>query len=189
MVNLKGYIIMIKNRIELKEYIKADEENLFRNCNKKHRIKIKITDDHTVEILRFLRFLRYEEYYRNRNRKLAELYYARKKNKLGNKLGFYVPPNCIGKGVSVYHIGSLIINGGAKIGDFCKFHGENCVGNDGIHSEAPVLGDRVDVGVGAKIIGDVRIANDIKIGAGAVVISSFEEEGITIAGIPAQKIK
>ena len=44
------------------------------------------------------------------------------------------------------------------------------------------------VGAGAKIIGNVKIADNIKIAAGAVVVNSFMEPGITIAGIPARKI-
>ena len=39
-----------------------------------------------------------------------------------------------------------------------------------------------------KIIGNVKIADNIKIAAGAVVVNSFMEPGITIAGIPARKI-
>lgn len=47
----------------------------------------------------------------------------------------------------------------------------------------------MDIGVGAKLIGDIVIADDIVIGAGAVVVSSFTERGITIGGIPAKRIK
>lgn len=35
----------------------------------------------------------------------------------------------------------------------------------------------------------VTIADDIKIGAGAIVVNSFTEPGITIGGIPAKRIK
>ena len=47
----------------------------------------------------------------------------------------------------------------------------------------------MEIGVGAKIIGGVTIADNIKIGAGAVVVSSFYEEGVTIGGVPAKIIK
>ena len=43
--------------------------------------------------------------------------------------------------------------------------------------------------MGAKIIGGVKIASNITVAAGAVVVNSFDEEGITIGGIPARKIK
>ncbi|MBT0889312.1 hypothetical protein KJR38_03095 [Streptococcus lutetiensis] len=52
----------------------------------------------------------------------------------------------------------------------------------------PVIGNNVDIGVGAKIIGNVTIADGIKIGANAVVNKSFYEEGITIVGVPARKV-
>ena len=44
------------------------------------------------------------------------------------------------------------------------------------------------IGVGVVIIGDVEIADNIVIGANAVVNKSFSEPGITIAGVPARKI-
>ena len=50
-------------------------------------------------------------------------------------------------------------------------------------------GDNVDIGVGAKIIGGVTIADNIKIGANAVVTKSFYEEGITLVGVPARKLE
>ena len=45
------------------------------------------------------------------------------------------------------------------------------------------------MGAGAKVIGNVTIADNIKIGAGAVVVTSFIEPGITIGGVPARKLK
>ena len=39
----------------------------------------------------------------------------------------------------------------------------------------PCIRENVDVGIGAKIIGGVTIADEIKIGANAVVTKSFEE--------------
>lgn len=52
----------------------------------------------------------------------------------------------------------------------------------------PVIGDDVFIGPGAKIFGDIRIADGVAIGANAVVNKSFLEPNITIAGIPARKI-
>lgn len=43
-------------------------------------------------------------------------------------------------------------------------------------------------GPGAKLFGDIKIANGIAIGANSIVNKSFSEENITIAGIPAKKI-
>lgn len=70
----------------------------------------------------------------------------------------------------------------------CTLHGDNCIGNNGKTNACPIIGNNVDIGVGAKLIGDIVIADDIVIGAGAVVVSSFTEPGITIGGIPARRI-
>lgn len=53
----------------------------------------------------------------------------------------------------------------------------------------PVIGNNVMMGAGAKVIGNVTIADNIKIAAGAVVVNSFKEPGITIGGIPARRLK
>lgn len=118
------------------------------------------------------------------------LYYARKTNKLCQRLNMEICTEKIGKGLTVYHPTGIVVNGNAVIGKNCHFHGNNCVGNSGVDVNAcPVLGDDIMLGVGAKVIGNVRLANGIKVGAGAVVVSSFLEEGITIAGVPAKKIE
>ena len=118
------------------------------------------------------------------------LYYARKTNQLCQKLNMEIPTEKIGKGLTIYHPTGIVVNGNAVIGENCHFHGGNCVGNSGVDTTAcPVLGDNIMLGVGAKIIGNIRLANGIKVGAGAVVVSSFLEEGITIAGVPAKKIE
>ena len=89
----------------------------------------------------------------------------------------------------IYHHGSVIVNGNARVGKNCCLHGDNCIGNDGKTNGTPVLGDNVELGVGAKVIGEITIANNITIAAGAVVVDSFLEEGITIGGVPARRLK
>ncbi|MCO4605885.1 Serine acetyltransferase [Streptococcus infantarius subsp. infantarius] len=62
----------------------------------------------------------------------------------------------------------------------------NCIGNSGSEKQAPIIGNNVDIGVGAKIIGDVKIADNITIGANAVVTKSCTIEGATLVGVPAK---
>ena len=83
----------------------------------------------------------------------------------------------------------MIISGDAKIGEDCTFHGQACIGNNGSSEAAPVIGNHVDIGVGARILGDIYIADHVKIGANAVVTKSCYEEGATLVGIPAQILK
>lgn len=184
---------MIKTKKDLKRYLNEDDLYYNSKGGKKYLLKMWVLRDHDIEIRKYIRFLRKDEYYHNNRtnliNKLKCIYYKRRKNILGNKLGFVIGPNCFEEGLIIYHHGNIIVNGNSKIGKGCKLHGDNCIGNNGYDRKAPVLGNNIDVGVGAKIIGDIYIADDIIIGANAVVNKSFYEKGITIAGVPAKKIK
>ena len=117
------------------------------------------------------------------------LWYIRKRNRLGNKIGFEISTELIGKGLIIYHYNN-VINPGAVIGENLHLHGCNVIGNAGNGDlRCPIIGNNVMMGDGAKVIGNVTIADGIKIGAGAVVVSSFLEKGITIGGVPARKLK
>ncbi len=117
------------------------------------------------------------------------LWYLRRRNKLGNILGFEIWGTNIGKGLTLYHNGPVVINREAVLGDFCKLHGDNCIGNDGVTKDCPVIGNNVDIGVGAKILGGIEIADRVVIAAGAIVVKSVTEPGVTVGGVPAKKIK
>lgn len=120
---------------------------------------------------------------------LKYLWYIRKRNRLGNKLGFEVSTELIGKGLKIYHFNN-VINSGAIIGENLHLHGCNVIGNAGANDlRCPIIGNNVMMGAGAKVIGNITIADNIKIGAGAVVVTSFTEPGITIGGVPARKLK
>lgn len=75
-----------------------------------------------------------------------------------------------------------IIVGSAKIGNNCKLHGQNCIGS------GAKIGNNCELWVGARIIGPAHLADGITVAAGAVVVNSFEEENITIGGVPAKKL-
>lgn len=146
-------------------------------------------------ILNFLILSRKTDYYLAKRTSQGGLfsnilytYYIRRKNILGEKLGLEIQTTNTGKGLLIFHYNN-VINGESIIGTNCHLHGNNCIGNDGKSSLCPIIGDNVSIGVGAKIIGNIQIANNIKVAAGAVVVHSFFEEGITIGGIPAKKIK
>lgn len=143
---------------------------------------------------RYLKELRTTEYYSNRKglyNKLLFKYHLHCVQRLGQLYNLDIGINVADKGLMIYHnAGGIVINCNAKIGVNCHLHGNNCIGNDGIHvKEAPRIGNNVHIGFGAVVIGDVTIADNIWIAAGAVVVSSFTEPGIIIGGIPARKIK
>lgn len=178
---------MIKTRKELKEYLEY-EKKLYPNS-----LADILTKDQRTYNWKYIKFLRKcEFYYNNRKKnvfyKFMYVYYRRKKNVLGAKIGIEIWENSFGKGLVIHHNGSIVVNRDCKIGNNCQLHGDNCLGNAGSGRHCPTLGDNVDIGVGAKIIGEIYIANGVKIGANAVVNKSFYEENITIVGIPSKKV-
>ena len=94
----------------------------------------------------------------------------------------------IGKSCDIWH-GGIVING--DLGDNCVLHGQNTIGNKGIgrSNEKPVIGNGVDIGVGAVIIGNIKVADRVKIGANAAVVKSVDDIGATVVGIPAHPIR
>ena len=115
-------------------------------------------------------------------------YYDRKRNRSGAAAGIEIGlGSSIGVGVDFWH-GGIVING--TLGDHCVLHGNNVIGNKGRgrETETPVIGNGVDIGAGAVIIGDVIIAENSTVGAGAVVTHSFMQNGSVLVGVPAKMI-
>ena len=183
---------MVKTLKELKKTLKY-EKKLYPN-----HLYDYVTSNQRVYNWRFVRALRWTEFFHSKMKItknpiyiLLYLITCRKKSKIGNKIGVEIDVDTFAPGLLIHHNGNIVINNGAIIGRDCQLHGDNCIGNRGSFQKDgfPVIGNNVDIGVGAKIIGPVRIADDIRIGANAVVVSSFTEPGITVVGIPAHAVK
>lgn len=174
---------MIKNKKDLQEYLEADRIALGRQGKKP-----KIND----VIWKYEILLRKSEYYGNSKGVLNTIlakYYKYKKFKLGLLCGFAIPVNTVGKGLCLAHEGPIIINGNAKIGEFCKIHVGVNIGADAREKgESPIIGNHVYIAPGAKIFGKIQIGDYVAIGANAVVNKSFPMSHVTIAGIPAKII-
>ena len=139
---------------------------------------------------KYLKLLRAEEKYTfTKPCRLLAFWYKARKNRLGAKLGFIISAGCFGEGLKLEHYGSVIVNPKSRIGRNCIIHGNCCIGsNGGYPDDSPVIGDNVDIGQNAQILGGIRIADNVKIGAGAVVVKDIETPGVTVVGIPAKKI-
>lgn len=144
-----------------------------------------ITQEDNYLIWKYISYLRREEAAKN---KVGAYFWRRKKNRLGSRLGLQIYANTCARGLHIWHYGSVIISGDAVIGENCTFHGQACIGNDGIDGAAPVLGRGVDVGVGAKIIGGVHLADGVRVGAGAVVVRDCLDENAVLVGVPARVV-
>lgn len=183
-------LIKVIGKIKMLNKERFYTDNLFfEKYSRKRKIKLWLTNDHWLAIRKYLYYLRKCEYFDEVGNRLLAFWYERKKNSLGNKLGFYISPHTLGHNVTIWHHGSIIINGDAKIGNNCIFHGNNCIGNNGKNNKVPIIHNNVEIGFGASVIGDVEIADNVKIGAGAVVTKSCKSKGAILIGIPAKEIK
>jgi len=96
----------------------------------------------------------------------------------------------LGDRVVFEHQHGIVIHGNCVIGNDCIIRQGVTLGNRYLDKpyDAPVLGDNVNVGAGAKILGAVIVGSDATIGANAVVINDVNF-GETVVGIPATVIR
>lgn len=113
--------------------------------------------------------------------------YRRARNVYGIELPYTVK---LGRRVIVEHQGSIVIHGHSEVGDDCIIRQGISLGNKHPDKplDAPRLGNRVNIGAGAKLLGGIVVGDDVNIGANAVVTRDVEA-GQTVVGIPALPVK
>ena len=181
---------MITTVKHLKKVI--EEEKKF-YLPKKKKWEWILTSDNSFEIFKYLKMLRKAEYHYNNRKnifhKIMYFFARRRKNKMGRYLGIEMWENSFDSGLKIWHAGNIVVNGKSRIGKNCILHGNNCIGNSGFGSACPRIGDNVRLGFGATVIGDIEIADNVTIAAGAVVINSCLQEHAVLAGVPAKCVK
>ncbi len=91
----------------------------------------------------------------------------------------------IGHHFVIDHFGGIVISGYAKFGNNCRIRNGVVVGLKNVNEpKAPEIGDDVDIGAGAKLLGPIKIGNRVVIGANAVVIHDIPDDSIAV-GVPA----
>jgi serine O-acetyltransferase len=94
--------------------------------------------------------------------------------------GADIPLNCkIGGGLLIPHPNGIVIHPQATIGVNCLIFQQVTIGARG-QEGLPVIGGHVDVGAGAKILGNLTIGDHARIGANAVVTKSVPTHGIAV---------
>lgn len=98
----------------------------------------------------------------------------------------YIWTENIGGGLFIQH-GFATVIAARSIGKYCFVNQQVTIGyisND----EPPVLGDNVVVSCGAKVLGNITVGDNVKIGANAVVTKNVPKN-TTVVGIPAYIVK
>lgn len=101
--------------------------------------------------------------------------------------GIFIGPKArIGKRLVIEHFGNIVVHGEAVIGDDCVIRQGVTIGNKSVEAplDAPILGNRVQIGAGAKLLGRIHIGDDVLIGANAVVIRDIPSQHVAV-GVPA----
>ena len=96
----------------------------------------------------------------------------------------------IGTGFFIDHGMGVVIGETTEIGDYVTLFQGVTLGGTGKErgKRHPTLGNHVVVGAGAKILGGIRVGDNVKIGANSVVLKSVPANS-TVIGVPARVIK
>lgn len=132
--------------------------------------------------------LRRTEFYVNTGSKILSLLYRIRLNRFQNKYAIHVPINTCGRGLKIMHVGPILINGRATVGEDCSFHINTALVAGGRDDGVPTLGNGVILGIGAVVVGKVQVACNVVVGANAVINKDILENDIAVAGVPAHKI-
>jgi serine O-acetyltransferase len=100
------------------------------------------------------------------------------------------PGATIGHRFFIDHGMGVVIGETAEIGDdVLLYQGVTLGGTGGEKGKRhPTLGNRVVVGTGAKVLGNIRIGDNVKIGAGSVVVYAVPDNS-TVVGVPGRVVR
>lgn len=92
----------------------------------------------------------------------------------------------VGRRLRIDHSQGIVISGDAVLGDDVILRNGVTIGlkRAGVRG-SPVIGDRADIGAGAKILGEIVLGDDVCVGANAVVLTDVPSNSIAV-GIPAR---
>jgi serine O-acetyltransferase len=92
----------------------------------------------------------------------------------------------VGRRLIIEHAFDVVVSGDAVLGDDVILRNGVTIGlRHRLERGSPVIGNRCDIGTGAKILGPITIGDDVAIGANAVVITDVPSNSIAV-GVPAK---
>lgn len=100
------------------------------------------------------------------------------------------PAAQIGRRLFIDHAMGVVIGETTIVGDDCVLYQGVTLGGTGKEcgKRHPTLGDRVTVGTGAKVLGNIRIGDDVKIGGNSVVVKDVPSNS-TVVGVPGRVVR
>lgn len=172
---------MIQTKEQLK-YILNIEKKIYK---KKWYYNLPIMLTERQILYKHMRYLRKAEFALNKG-KLSRYWFLVKLLRIQTRYGMSIPLNVVEEGFEIVHLGSVIINGKAHVGKYCRVHPGVVIGAN--YDKAPTIGEHVYIGPGAKVFGDIVVADDVQIGANAVLNKSCDHRGAVLVGVPAKEI-
>lgn len=106
------------------------------------------------------------------------------------QLGVSIPISTnVGSGFYIGHFGGIVVHEESVIGKNCNISQGVTIGrvNRGKSEGVPVIGDNVYIAPGAKIVGAVKVGNNVAIGSNSVVTKDVPENSVVV-GAPAKII-
>ncbi len=99
------------------------------------------------------------------------------------------PGATLGPRLFIDHGAGVVIGETAEVGrDVTIYHGVTLGGTSLAHGKRhPTIGDRVTIGAGAKVLGNLTVGDDSRIGANAVLVRSVDDHSVVV-GVPGQVI-
>ena len=86
----------------------------------------------------------------------------------------------VGPGLVIYHGQGLVVSSQCRIGSGCILRHNTTIGNARQGGGSPVIGNRVEIGAHACILGDITVGDGARIGAGTVVVSSIPARAVAV---------
>jgi len=119
-----------------------------------------------------LKYMLYLRRLQNNKLKMFKFYYKLRLRAFTKKYGLEISPAAkIGKGLALGHPYNITVHGETVIGNNCNLNKGATVGHEprGKRKGAPILADRVYVGINSTVVGGINIGEDVLIAPNAFV--------------------
>ena len=137
---------------------------------------------------RFICLLRFEEYHLNAHHKLMSGIFHFRRVSMSRRYSLNLGPNIVDKGFLLFHLGPILINGLADIGQNFACNVNTAIIAGGRDDGVPQIGNNVMLGYGSVLCGSISVADGVAVGACSFVNRNVTEPNICVAGSPAKKI-